>query len=88
MDLLHDLGCYTNVEVAWVETVRAFDGLDDAVERFAESVAVGEDGERLRLLREALEERLEPLGDGRLAFPQSRYPVAALWWESGALQGR
>ena len=85
VNVLHQLGCYTNVEVAWVETARTFDGLDDAVERFAESVAVGEDGERLRLLREALAERLAPLGEGRLAFPQGRYPVATLWWEAGAL---
>jgi hypothetical protein len=86
VDLLHGLGCYTNVEVAWVETVRAFDGLDDAVERFAESVAVGENAERRRRLRDALAERLESLEDGRLALPARRYPLATVWWEAGALQ--
>ncbi len=86
--VLHQMGCYVNVEVAWVETARTFDSLDDAVERFAESVAVGEDPERQRRLREALAARLKPLDGGRLAFPVGRYPVATVWWEAGALQER
>jgi len=86
VNVLHQLGCYANVEVAWVETRHAFDSLDDAVERFAESVAVGDSPERLQRLREALAERLEPLGDGRLAHPRGRYPLATIWWEAGALR--
>ncbi len=86
VNVLHQLGCFANVEVAWVETVHAFDGLDDAVERLAEMVAVGEDAERLRLLRKTLADRLEPLDDGRVAFPERRYPLATVWWEAGALR--
>ena len=86
VNVLHQLGCFANVEVAWVETVHAFDGLDDAVERLAESVAVGEDAERLRRLRATLAERLEPLDDGRVAFPERRYPLATVWWEAGTLR--
>ena len=85
VNILHQLGGYANVEVTWVELTRAFDGLDDAVERFAESVAVGDDPERLRL-RDALAERLEPLEDGRLASPKRRYPLATVWWRAGALR--
>lgn len=86
VNVLHQLGCYANVEVAWVEVVRAFDGLDEALERFAEPLAVGEDPERRRRLREALAQRLVPLEAGGLAFPWRRYPVATIWWEAGALQ--
>ncbi len=86
VNILHQLGCYANVEVTWVELTRAFDGLEDAVERFAESVAVGEDAKRQRRLREALDERLEPLEDGRLASPKRRYPLATVWWQAGALR--
>jgi SAM-dependent methyltransferase len=86
VNTLHQLGCYANVEAVWVETRRAFDSLDDAVERFAESVAVGDDSERRQRLREALAERLEPLSDGWLAHPGGRYPLATIWWEAGALR--
>ena len=85
VNIRHQLGGYANVEVTWVELTRAFDGLDDAVERFAESVAVGDGAERLRL-RDALAERLEPLEDGRLASPKRRYPLATVWWQAGALR--
>lgn len=85
VNALHQLGCYPNVEIAWVETPRTFDGLDDALERFADTVAVGDDPERRRRLREALAQRLEPLEGGRLAFPQRPYPVATVWWEVGPL---
>jgi hypothetical protein len=73
------------LEVAWVEQRRAFDSLDDAIERFAESVAVDNDPEQRRRLGDALAARLEPLGDGRLASPVRRYPLATVWWEAGAL---
>ena len=85
VNVLHQLGCYANVAVAWVEMVRGFDNLDDAMERFAESVAVGDDEGRQRRLREALNERLVRLDDGRLAVPDRRFPVATVWWEAGAL---
>ena len=85
VNVLHQLGCPANVEVAWVEMMRAFADLDDALDRFAESVAVGDDPERRRRLRDALSQRLEPSADGRLAFPERRYPLATVWWEAGAL---
>ena len=84
VNVLHQLGCYANVEIAWSETPRGFDTLDDAVERFAESVAVGDDAQRTRL-RDTLAERLQPAAGG-LVFPQQRHPVATVWWEAGALQ--
>ncbi len=85
VNVLHQLGCYANVEVAWVEMTRAFDSLDDAMERFAESVAVGDDAGRQGRLRDALARRLKAIGGGRLAFPLRRYPVATVWWKAGAL---
>ena len=86
VNVLHQLGCYANVEVAWVETPRGFESLDEAVERFAETVAVGDDPEQHARLREALAARLEQREDGRLAFPIRRYPVATVWWEAGVLR--
>lgn len=86
LNVLHQLRCYANVEIAWVETPRTFDSLDDAVERLAESVAVGEDAERRHRLRAQLAERLVPLDDGRLAHPVRRYPLATVWWDAGALR--
>ncbi len=32
VNVLHQLDCHASVDVAWVETTRAFDGLEDAVE--------------------------------------------------------
>ena len=84
--VLHQLGCHANVEVEWAETSHSFDGLDDAVERFADSVAVGNDADRLARLREVLAARLQPLEDGRLASEQGRLPLATVWWEAGALR--
>jgi hypothetical protein len=87
VNVLHELGCYANVEVVWVEMTRTFESVDDAVERFAESVAAGDDEERRDRLREALSEKLETLADGRLTHPRRRYPIATVWWEAGALAG-
>ncbi len=86
VNVLHQLGCYANVEVAWVETARTFDGLEDAIERFSDTVAAGDDPARMQGLREALTKRLEPIEDGRLAFRLHHYPLATVWWEAGALQ--
>ena len=86
VNLLHQLGCYANVEIAWVDIPRTFDSLDIAVERFAESVAVGDDEERRARLRAALEETLEIRSDGTLALAGQRFPQATVWWEAGALQ--
>ncbi|MGB2696175.1 MAG: class I SAM-dependent methyltransferase [Dehalococcoidia bacterium] len=86
LNVLHQLGCYTNVEIVRAQTPRVFDSLDDAVERLAESVAVGDDREQRARLREALAKQLEPTDDGRLAHPVRQWPLATLWWEAGALQ--
>lgn len=86
VNLLHQLGCYANVEIAWVDIPRTFDSLDIAVERFAESVAVGDDEERRARLRAALEETLETRDDGTLALAAQRFPQATVWWQAGALQ--
>ena len=86
VNLLHQLGCYANVEIAWADIPRTFDSLDIAVERFAESVAVGDDEERRARLRAALEETLEIRSDGTLALAGQRFPQATVWWEAGALQ--
>lgn len=85
VNVLRQLGCYANVEIAWTEMGRSFEDLDDAFERFADTVAVGESGENADLLREALAGKLTETPDGRLAFPQRRYPLATVWWEAGAL---
>jgi SAM-dependent methyltransferase len=85
VNLLHQSGCPANVEVAWLDSAHTFGSLDEAFERFAESVAVGDDRERQQRLRGALAERLKPLEDGRLAVGQGRLPVATVWWEAGAL---
>ena len=85
VNVLRQLGCFANVEIAWTEVIRSFDGIEDAMERFAESVAVGEDDERSAKLRDALLEKLTPIGDGRLAFPKRHYPLATVWWEAGQL---
>lgn len=87
LNVLHQLGCYASVEIAWAQTPRLFDSLDDAVERLAESVAVGDDQEQRARLREALANQLEPTDDGRLAHPVRQWPLATLWWEAGSLQG-
>ncbi|MEX1254486.1 MAG: class I SAM-dependent methyltransferase [Dehalococcoidia bacterium] len=86
VNLLHQLGCYANVEVAWVETPRGYASLDVAVEGFAETVAAGDDAARRQRLREALTERLEPQPDGRLALPLDRHPLATVSWQGGALR--
>jgi SAM-dependent methyltransferase len=85
VNVLHQLGCYANVEVEWVETPRLFENLEDAIDRFAESVAVGENEEKRVALEAALRERLEREPDGRYAFPIRTYPIATVWWEAGAL---
>jgi len=85
VNVLNQLGCYANVEVTWVEQRRAFESLDDAFDRFAESVAVADDPDQRRRLREALAARLEPLERGGLISPVRRYPLATVWWEAGAL---
>lgn len=85
VNVLHQLGCYANVEITKIDIPRAFDNLDDAYERFAESVAVGEDAGEQQRLREALAERLTNLDDGRLGLPRRAFPLATVWWEAGAL---
>jgi len=85
VNVLHQLGCYANVEVAWVDTPRRFDSVDGAVERFAEMVVLGDDPERRRRAREALASRLTPLPEGRLSLSTGPYPIATVWWEAGAL---
>ncbi len=85
VNVLRQLGCFANVEIAWTEMLRSFDDIDDAMDRFAESLAVGEDEERSTKLREGLLQQLTPMDDGRLAFPNRRYPLATVWWEAGAL---
>lgn len=85
LNVLHQLGCYASVEIVWVEMARTFENLDDAVERFAEALAVDHDAGQRKRLANALGERLAPLGDGRLATPHRRYPIATVWWEAGAL---
>ena len=87
MNVLQQFGCHANVEVTWSNVPRAFDSLDDAAERFAESIAVGEDPERMRRLRDTLTERLEPAEGGRLTLAMRRYPLATVWWDAGALAG-
>ena len=85
VNVLRQLGCFANVEIAWTEMPRSFDDIDDAMDRFAESIAVGEDEERSAKLRAALLQQLTPIDNGRLAFPDRRYPLATVWWEAGAL---
>jgi len=86
VNLLHQLGCYANVQIASASIPRTFGDLDAAVERFAESVAVGEDEERRARLRAALERMLEKQEDGQLGLPAQRFNQATIWWEGGALQ--
>ena len=86
VNVLNQLGCPTNVEVVWVDITRTFDDLDDACERTAETVAVGEDAAKLARLREVLRERLTPLDGGRLALSFEPYPLATVWWKAGGLQ--
>jgi SAM-dependent methyltransferase len=86
VNVLHQLGCLANVGIDVVETPRVYESLDDAAERFYEAVAVGDDAEQRKLVREALGERLTPVDGGRFAFPRGRYPLATVWWEAGALQ--
>lgn len=88
VNVLHQLGCYANVAIDRARTPRFFDGLDEAVERMAESVAVGDDRERRARLRQVLATRLEPTADGRLAHPVREWPLATLWWEAGVLGER
>jgi len=88
VNVLHQLGCYANVEITWVEIPRAFESIDDAFDRFAESVAVGEDPGQQERLRDALAERLTKQDDGRLGLPRGAYPLATIWWEAGALAER
>jgi SAM-dependent methyltransferase len=86
VNVLYQLGCYANVDVAWVEAPRTFDSLDDAFERVAETVAVGDDADRRARLREALAAQLDAIDGGRLRARVLRYPLATVWWEAGALQ--
>lgn len=85
VNVLQQLGCYTNVEVTWVELRRGFESLEDVFERFAEYVAVRDDAVQRRRLRDALASRLEPVEGGGLASPVRRYPLATVWWEAGAV---
>ena len=85
VNVLHQLGCYANVEVAWIEQRRGFESLDDAFERFAESVAVADDPDQRRRLREALAARLEPVEGRGVMSPVRHYPLATVWWEAGPL---
>ncbi len=85
VNVLHQLGCPANVEVAWLESAHTFGSLDEAMERFAESLAVVQAPDRLLRLRDALSARLQPLEDGSLALGGGRLPVATVWWEAGAL---
>ncbi len=86
VNLLHQLGCYANVELASASIPRTFGDLDAAVERFAESVAVGDDAERRGRLRAALETMLERQEDGQLGLRAQRFSQATIWWEAGVLQ--
>jgi SAM-dependent methyltransferase len=86
VNVLRQLGCLANVEVVWVDIGRTFDDIDDAFERTAETVAVGEDPARRQRLREVLAERLEKRDDGRVGLAFGKYPLATVWWEAGALQ--
>lgn len=86
VNVLHQLGCYANVQISWSDAPRRFDSLDDAVERFAESIAVGEDPERRRLLREALSQGLERTHGDQLSLPMRPFPLATVWWEAGTLR--
>lgn len=85
VNVLHQLGCFANVEIAQTEMTRSFDDLDDAFDRFAETVAVGEDQEKANRLRDALTRKLTKTPDGRFTFPNRRNPLATVWWEAGAL---
>jgi SAM-dependent methyltransferase len=85
VNVLRQLGCFANVDITWTEMGRSFENLDDAVDRFADTVAVGEGSENATLLREALASKLVDTPDGKLAFPQRRYPLATVCWEAGAL---
>jgi hypothetical protein len=85
VNVLHQLGCYANVEVTWLEQRRGFESLEEAFERFAEAVAVADDREQRRRLSEALAARLEPDQGGSFVSPVRRYPLATVWWEAGAL---
>ncbi len=85
VNVLRQFGCFANVEIAWTDMPRSFDDIDDATNRFAESIAVGEDEQKKERLREALLTQLAQMPDGRLAFPHRRYPLATVWWEAGAL---
>ena len=84
--VLQQLGCHPSVEVELLESAHVFDGLEEALARFAGSVAVGDDPDRLARLRHALTTRLEPLEDGRIATDHGPLPVATVWWEAGALR--
>ena len=86
VNVLHQLGCYANVELTWVEQRRGFESLEDAFERFAESVAVADDPDQRRRLNEALAARLELVEGEGLVSPVRRYPLATVWWEAGALK--
>ena len=85
VNVLQQLGCYANVEVTWVELRRRFESLEDVLERFTEYVAVADDPEQRRRLRDALAPRLEPVEGGGFVSPVRRYPLATVWWEAGAL---
>ncbi len=84
---MRQLGCFANVEIAWTEMPRSFADIDDAMDRFSESIAVGEDKTKTARLKAALMEQLTETPDGRLDMPERRYPLATVWWEAGALGG-
>ena len=86
VNVLRQFGCFANVEISWTDMPRSFEDIDDAMDRFSESIAVGEDEAKAARLRDALGEQLAEMPDGRLAFPHRRYPLATVWWEAGAMQ--
>ena len=85
VNVLRQLGCFANVEIAWTEMPRSFENIDDAMDRFSESIAVGEDKAKAARLKAALMEQLTETPDGRLDMPERRYPLATVWWQAGAL---
>ncbi len=87
VNVLRQLGCFANVEISWTDMPRSFEDIDDAMDRFMESIAVGEDEGKVARLRKGLLEQLAKTPEGRLAFPHRRYPLATVWWETGALSG-
>jgi SAM-dependent methyltransferase len=86
VNVLRQLGGFANVEVVWIDIGRTFDSIEDAFERTAETVAVGDDPAKQQRLRDVLRERLIQREDGRVGLAFGAYPLAGVWWEAGALQ--